>query len=86
MRAAHKPFNSPPEYRNKSNAGEVGDNIIELDDNVGKVLDRLDSHGIADNTVRVSIRHFLLKNKSFITMKKGNYGHKLNHGKYWSNS
>jgi len=77
MRAAHKPFNSPPEYRNKSNAGEVGDNIIELDDNGGKVLDRLDTHGITDNTVRASIRYFLPKNKSF-TVKKGKCGHKAN--------
>ena len=51
MRAAHKPFNSPLEYRNKSSVGTVGDSIMELDDNVGDVLDKLDELGIAKDTI-----------------------------------
>ena len=51
MRASHSPFNSPLEYRNKSRAGIVGDNTMELDDNVGKILKKLDEHNLTDNTV-----------------------------------
>ena len=51
MRAAHKPFNSPLEYRNVSNIGVVGDNIMELDDHVGSILNKLDELQIKDNTV-----------------------------------
>ena len=51
MRAAHKPFNSPLEYRNVSGIGVVGDNIMELDDHVGSILNKLDELQIKDNTV-----------------------------------
>jgi arylsulfatase A len=51
MRASHAPFNSPLEYRNKSMAGVVGDNIMELDDNVGKIVDKLDEHKLTSNTI-----------------------------------
>ena len=51
MRAAHKPFNSPLEYRNKSMVGTLGDNIIELDTNVGKIMSLLEDKNALDNTI-----------------------------------
>lgn len=46
FRAGHNPFNSEPKYRGKTEAGEIGENIKELDNNVGKVLKTLEKLGI----------------------------------------
>ena len=46
MRAAHLPFNSPIEYRNKSSVGIVGDNVMEMDDMVGNIFKQLEKSRI----------------------------------------
>ena len=46
MRAAHLPFNSPIEYRNKSDVGIVGDNVMEMDDMVGNIFKQLEKSRI----------------------------------------
>ena len=46
MRAAHMPFNSPLEYRNKSSVGILGDNVMEMDDMVGNIFKQLEKSGV----------------------------------------
>ena len=41
FRAGHNPFNSEQKYRGKTTAGEIGEAITELDNNVGRVLKTL---------------------------------------------
>ena len=53
MRAAHMPFNSPLEYRNKSSVGILGDNVMELDDMVGNIFKQLEKSGVKVRTVRL---------------------------------
>jgi arylsulfatase A-like enzyme len=48
--APHVPIASEPQYKGRSLAGPYGDMILQMDDCVGRVLDSLESHGIADNT------------------------------------
>lgn len=42
-----------PQYEGKTGFGLQGDGMTELDDNVGKLLKKLDDLGIADNTIVV---------------------------------
>jgi arylsulfatase len=42
-----------PEYKGKSGYGLYADGMMELDDGVGALLDKLDELGIADNTIVV---------------------------------
>jgi len=49
--APHVPINPAPEFRGKSEAGLYGDYIQELDYLVGLVLDTLEKHGFAKNTL-----------------------------------
>ncbi len=46
----HIPLHASPEFRGRSRGGPYGDCVEELDWSVGEVLDRLDQHGISDNT------------------------------------
>jgi len=46
----HQPLHASPEFRGKSNGGLYGDCVEEIDWSVGKILEALDEHGIADNT------------------------------------
>ena len=60
MRAAHLPFNSPIEYRNKSDVGIVGDNVMEMDDMVGNIFKQLEK-----SRIKVVLEEvFVGKNKS----------------------
>lgn len=47
----HKPVIPLPEFRGKSDAGAYGDFVIETDFHVGRVLDFLDQHQLADDTL-----------------------------------
>lgn len=47
----HNPLGVSPEFQGSSNWGEYGDAIQELDFHVGRLMDALESEGIADNTV-----------------------------------
>merc|ERR1712048_51423 len=46
FRAGHNPFNSEPRWRGKSKVGEIGEAVMELDYNVGRVMDTLKEYGI----------------------------------------
>lgn len=51
MPAPHTPWVPKNEYNGKSNAGEYGDYVKEVDDAVGQVLHVLDSLGMSKNTM-----------------------------------
>ena len=53
FRSGHNPFNTPESYRNKSDAGVVGEAIMELDDIVGRVLNTLEELGVDEDTLIV---------------------------------
>ncbi len=47
----HNPLGVSPEFQGTSDWGEYGDAIQELDFHVGRLMDTLESEGIADNTL-----------------------------------
>jgi arylsulfatase A len=49
----HTPWVPLPEFKGKSGAGDYGDYVVEVDTMVGRVLDALQSNGLADNTLVV---------------------------------
>ncbi len=49
--APHVPINPAPEFRGKSEAGRYGDFVQQLDYCTGRVLDALEKHGFARNTL-----------------------------------
>ena len=51
FRAGHNPFNSDPKFRGTSDVGEIGEAILELDHNVGRVMNVLQNFGILDDTI-----------------------------------
>jgi len=51
LQAVHSPSFAAPRFRGKSPAGPHGDFILQLDHIVGALLDALEQHGIADNTL-----------------------------------
>jgi arylsulfatase len=51
MTQIHFPTLSHPDFAGKSNAGDIGDAMAEVDYNVGLVLDAIDRLGISRNTI-----------------------------------
>ena len=51
MPAPHTPWVPTENYRGKSQAGEYGDYVQQVDDAVGQVLHTLDSMGLSENTI-----------------------------------
>ena len=51
MRSGHGPFNTPIRFRNQTQAGMIGEMIMEADEIVGRILARLEANGIADDTL-----------------------------------
>ena len=49
----HNPLGASKAFQGKSNWGEYGDAIQELDHNVGRILDALETNDISDNTLVV---------------------------------
>jgi arylsulfatase A len=47
----HGPIVPNEEYLGKSDAGDYGDFVVELDDAVGSILNTLDRHGLTKNTL-----------------------------------
>ena len=47
----HKPLIPSPEFAGRSKAGAYGDVVEELDWSVGEVMNTLEKHGLADNTL-----------------------------------
>src|SRR5690242_13672373 len=50
---AHHPALAHPDFKGRSPAGEFGDSLLEHDYNVGRILDALETAGIANDTVVV---------------------------------
>lgn len=53
FRAGHNPFNSEKVWRGQGSAGEIGEAIMELDHNVGRVLKTLRNFGLEEDTIVV---------------------------------
>ena len=51
LTAPHKPVMPHPRFQGKSALGPYGDFVIQVDWTVGQLLDTLDEHGIANNTL-----------------------------------
>ncbi|MEM7683041.1 MAG: arylsulfatase [Planctomycetota bacterium] len=51
MTSPHTPHVPRPPFRGASDAGEYGDFVVEHDWSIGRVLDALDRHGLAENTI-----------------------------------
>jgi len=49
----HNPLGLNEQFQGKSQWGEYGDSIAELDHNVGHIFDSLKDHGTNDNTIVV---------------------------------
>jgi arylsulfatase A len=47
----HAPIVPAPEFVGKSKAGGYGDFVVQTDDTVGRILQALQDHGFADNTI-----------------------------------
>ena len=73
MRSGHKPFNTPIRFRNQTEAGMLGEMIMEADEIVGRIFDRLETYDIADDTLVV----FMSDNGADGTARKilEKYGH-----------
>ncbi len=72
--APHVPITSEPKYKGKSGAGPYGDMIVQMDDCVGRVLDALESQGIADNTFVI----FTSDNGAILNESAHRTGHRSN--------
>ncbi len=64
----HVPLGASPEFKGKSKNGLYGDVIRELDHSVGQILDKVDQHGLTDNTLVI----FISDNGPFLIY--GNHG------------
>jgi len=53
LTAPHTPWMPTAEYKGKSNAGDYGDFVLNVDDVVGQMMDLLDSLGVLEKTVVV---------------------------------
>ena len=51
MHSGHAPFNSAERFRNQTEAGILGEVIMEADEIVGQIMDKLEKHEIADDTL-----------------------------------
>ncbi|CAG5108343.1 Oidioi.mRNA.OKI2018_I69.chr1.g3750.t1.cds [Oikopleura dioica] len=51
MNNGHAPFNTPLRFRNETEVGLFGEVILEADELVGRILDKLEEHDIADDTL-----------------------------------
>ena len=51
MRSGHGPFNAPERFRNQTSVGNLGEMIMEADEIVGRILNRLEENGIGDDTL-----------------------------------
>jgi arylsulfatase A len=73
MHSGHAPFNSPERFRNQTEAGIFGEVVMEADEVVGNILDKLEEHEIADDTLVI----FMTDNGPTITGKqiKELFGH-----------
>ena len=73
MHSGHGPFNSAEKFRNQTEAGILGEVIMEADDIVGNILDKLEEHEIADDTLVI----FMNDNGPSIVGKRRKriYGH-----------
>ena len=71
LTSPHKPVLPHPRFRGKTEIGPYGDFVHQTDAMVGKVLDALDKHGLADDT----LVFFTSDNGSFMHNKPGEPDH-----------
>ena len=48
LRSGHRPFNSPERFRGTTAAGEVGEMVAEVDDNIGQLFSQLEKYDFHD--------------------------------------
>ena len=53
LSAPHKPYVPTPEFEGRSQAGYYGDFVVQVDSVVGGVMQVLDEHGLAENTLLI---------------------------------
>ncbi len=53
LSAPHAPWLPIASAKGRSKVGDYGDFVVQVDDTVGRVLEALDKHGLADNTLLV---------------------------------
>jgi arylsulfatase A-like enzyme len=51
LHSGHAPFNSAEKFRNQTEAGIFGEVIMEADEIVGQIMDKLEEHEIANDTL-----------------------------------
>ena len=74
--APHVPINPAPEFRGKSQVSLYGDYVQQLDHCTGRVLDALDQHGLAQNTLVI----LTSDNGAVLTRDALAVGHRANGG------
>lgn len=53
LRSGHRPFNAPERFRGTTAAGEVGEMVAEVDDNIGQLFAQLEKHNIDKDTILI---------------------------------
>ena len=53
IRSGHRPFNAPQKFRGKTAAGEVGEMVAEVDENIGHLMAQLEKYKIDQDTIMV---------------------------------
>ena len=53
IRSGHRPFNAPKKFRGKTAAGEVGEMVAEVDENIGHLMAQLEKYKIDQDTIMV---------------------------------
>ncbi|MDR1271162.1 MAG: arylsulfatase [Planctomycetaceae bacterium] len=51
LSAPHTPILPTPQWQGKSNLNPYGDFVMQVDDTVGKIVQKIDQTGLADNTI-----------------------------------
>lgn len=53
IRSGHRPFNAPKKFRGKTAAGEVGEMVAEVDENIGHLMAQLEKYKIDQDTIMI---------------------------------
>lgn len=53
MTAIHTPIVPAPQYKGQSEASDYGDFVYQVDDTVGQFVQKLDEHGLTENTLLI---------------------------------
>jgi arylsulfatase A len=72
----HTPWVPTSEYRGRSGAGEYGDFMVQTDASIGRILDALDRHKMADNTLVIATSD---NGAYWRPQEIAQHGHRANH-------